>query len=313
MRLDLRWTLAAVAVLGGTAIADSGQPAAVSWADTALVEGSHRGVAQDYLVMPSGAELGAQMRFITSDAVLSDQPLRFTDLALFELSGRVSVTRTVELSGQVALLPKQPASMSEAPWQSAGLGVRDGLSRHVALALSAAAGHLIAHDGLWTRGSLAVEAKKTIDPELLAFDVQGGVDGIDLHAPGTPGATLGELSVQTSALFREPTGHWGAWLGLAYAVPIYKRGVDPTTGMALDPQPRLDFHIGTVLSLVPQWDLYADFAVIDRGDAASPATRLPILDGGFDQRQLVLGVTRHFAAPCHGHAPDDGDALEQPR
>jgi hypothetical protein len=26
----------------------------------------------------------------------------------------------------------------------------------------------------------------------------------------------------------------------------------------------------------------------------NPATELPILDGGFDQRQVVIGVTRHF-------------------
>ena len=32
-------------------------------------------------------------------------------------------------------------------------------------------------------------------------------------------------------------------------------------------------------------------AVIDRGDLGAPATVLPILDGGFDQKQLTLGVT----------------------
>ena len=67
--------------------------------------------------------------------------------------------------------------------------------------------------------------------------------------------------------------------------------------MAIDPQPRLDFHAGTVLSIVKEWDLFADFAVIDRGDVANPATRLPILDGGFDQKQIVFGVIRHIDGP----------------
>ena len=32
-------------------------------AETISVQGSHRGVAQDYLVLPSGGELTAQMKF----------------------------------------------------------------------------------------------------------------------------------------------------------------------------------------------------------------------------------------------------------
>jgi len=148
---------------------------------------------------------------------------------------------------------------------------------------------------MWTRESLVIEWKKPIDREWLAFDVQGGVDGLGITAPNTrDSAFLTELSANTSALFREPTGHWGAWLGIAYAVPVQHSGSDPTTGMAIDPQPRLDFHAGTVLSIVKEWDLFADFAVIDRGDLANPATRLPILDGGFDQKQIVFGVIRHI-------------------
>jgi hypothetical protein len=65
------------------------------------------------------------------------------------------------------------------------------------------------------------------------------------------------------------------------------------TGVAIDPQPRLDFKIGTAISL-NRWDLYVELAVVDRGDLANPATRLPVLDGGFDQRQVIFGVTRHI-------------------
>jgi hypothetical protein len=64
--------------------------------------------------------------------------------------------------------------------------------------------------------------------------------------------------------------------------------------------------MGTVLSLVKDWDIYADFAVIDRGDINNPATRLPILDGGFDQRQIIFGVTRHITASHHQSYDDDG-------
>ena len=143
-----------------------------------------------------------------------------------------------------------------------------------------------------------IEWKKPIEDEFLAFDVQAGVDGLGLQAPNTrDSAFLTEVGVATSALFRVPNGKWGAWGGISYAVPVQHSGSDPTTGLAIDPQPRLDFHAGTVLSLVKEWDLYADFAVIDRGDAANPATRLPILDGGFDQKQIVFGVIRHIDGP----------------
>src|SRR5262249_35626910 len=128
---------------------------------------------------------------------------------------------------------------------------------------------------------------------------------VGLAAPGTRStAFLTELAVQTSALFHAED-KWGAWIGVGYAVPVQKSGRDPTTEIAIDPQPRLDFHAGTVLSLVKQWDLFVDFAVIDRGDLSNPATRLPILDGGFDQKQIMFGVTRHIEASKRHH--DDGD------
>jgi hypothetical protein len=42
------------------------------------------------------------------------------------------------------------------------------------------------------------------------------------------------------------------------------------------------------------WDLFAELVVLDRGDLSHPATTLPILDGGFDQTHLVVGLTRRF-------------------
>ena len=189
-------------------------------------------------------------------------------------------------------MPKQPSYTDEKVWQSAAGSVRAPLGRNVAVTFSGAGGHLIDHAGMWTREAMSLEWKKPIDREWLAFDVQGGLDGIGLSAPATTSsAFITELAVQTSALFREPSGHWGAWLGIGYAVPVQSSGRDPTTNVAIDPQARLDFHAGTVLSIDRKWDLFADFAVIDRGDLEDPATRLPILDGGFDQKQIVFGVT----------------------
>jgi hypothetical protein len=300
------WTLAALLALGGTALADvNGTPGVDTSEMVSVSSSSPRGVAEDYLVLPSGGELGAQMRFITADG---DQPLKFTDLALFGLSARYSIFSKLELSANVELLPKQPSYTDEKPWQSVGGGLRSPLGRHVALALSGAGGHLMAHEGMWTREAMTLEWKKPIH-ELVAFDVQAGVDALGLQAPNThDSAFLTEVGVSTSALFSLDR-KWGAWGGISYAVPVQHSGTDPTSGLAIDPQPRLDFHAGTVLSLVKEWDLYADFAVIDRGDLGNPVTRLPILDGGFDQKQIVFGVIRHIEGkqPTVG---ESGDVME---
>ena len=307
---ELRWTLATLLALGGTAAADSARPSAADAASESIaVHGSHRGVAQDNIVMPRGGELSAQMRFLTARQFLTDDKLEFTDLALFGLTGRWSLFSKLEIAGTVDLLPKQPSTTDEKVWQSVGFGVRSPLGRHIAISLGGGGGHLMNHGGMWMRESIALEWKKTIDDDFLAFDVQAGVNGLGLSAKETTDSTafITEFAVSTTALFHEPKGHWGAWLGIAYAVPVQASGRDPTTELEIDPQPRLNFHVGTVLALVPKWDLFVDFAVVDRGDLANPATQLPILDGGFDQRQIVFGVTRHIESKSRRSYDDSDD------
>ncbi|MGN6109012.1 MAG: hypothetical protein ACTHU0_28155 [Kofleriaceae bacterium] len=305
MDSKLRWTLATVAILGGSAHAEPERevPSQASHADVIRLGSSPRGVAQDYLVLPAGGEISASMRFVTSEPSLGGEPLRFSDLALFGLAGRWSLARWLEASASVDLLPKQPSFTDEKPWQSVGFGLRGALGKRAAVAVTGAGGHLLGSTGLWTRESLSVQWRKPITP-VMTFDVVGGVQGVGLWKRDVSNAVLGEVWAASSALFREPTGHWGAWVGIGYAVPVFSRGEDPTTGLEIDPQPRLDFRIGTVLSLVREWDLFAELAVIDRGDLSDPATRLPILDGGFDQRQVIFGITRHLERKSRRN-PDD--------
>jgi hypothetical protein len=308
----LAWTLVALAGLGATAAADPGRSPAAGYASDAIaVERSHRGVAEDYLVLPSGGEIAAQMRFVTAEPMLAGRPLKFTDLALFGLAARWSLFSRLELSASVDFLPKQPSYTDEKAWQSVGFALRSPLGRHVALAVSGGGGHLLGHRGKWTREAISVEWKKPIH-EVLAFGVQANLSGLGLDAPNTnSSAFLTEVGMRTTALFRDPRGYWGGWVGIGYAVPVQSSGRDPTTELRIDPQPRLDFHIGTVLSLVPKWDLFVDFAWIDRGDVSDPATRLPILDGGFDQKQIVFGVTRRIPVKRtpRWHDDDDGHGM----
>lgn len=303
------WTLAALISLAGVAAAESIPMPADSSGEVLAVERSRRGVAQDYLVLPSGGELTAQMKFLTTDAMLgSGESLKFTDLALFGLTGRWSLFTRLELSASVQLLPKQPSFTDEKPWQSVGFTLRSPLGRRVAVALSGGGGHLFQHQGKWIEESISVEWKKPIDEDFLAFDVQVGINGLGLSSPNTTTSTayLTEAAMKTTALFHAPRGTWGGWLAIGYAVPVTSSGRDPTTELPIDPQPRLDFHLGTVLSLVPAWDIYVDFAVLDRGDERA-GTQLPILDGGFDQKQIMFGVSRHIETRRKPRYDDDYD------
>jgi hypothetical protein len=288
--------LLALTTLGGIAHASPPSPEA----DVIMVSASssHRGVADDYLVLPEGGELTGQMRFVTAEPSLGGKALSFSDLALFGLSTRWSLGRHVELSGGVELLPKQPSYTSESTWQGAGAGLKVMIGTRSAIALGADLGPLLDHDGRFYRASASVEHRVPIH-DFLTFDLRGGADTVSVLDPSRR-AMVAEAAGEARALFHSDRGEWGGWVGLGYAVPFAHSGEDPTTQMSVDPRPRLDFHIGSVLALVQEWDLFVDYAVIDRGDLSNPATRLPILDGGFDQRQIVFGVTRHVGGRSNG-------------
>jgi hypothetical protein len=329
MQSKLLWTIAALATLGGPAFANNNNkedpPKRVVCVDSPKADmaetmviggrggGSHRGVAQDYLVAPHGGELTGQMRFVTSEPARGGGKLKFSDLALFTVGGRWSLVSKLGISGSATFLPKQPSFTDEKPWQSVGMSLRSPLGKRVALALSGGGGHLIDHAGMWTREAMTIEWRKPIADEL-TFDVTGSIGGVTLSAPrsnanaGPTSAFITEIAVSTSALFHIE-GKWGAWAGIGYALPVSARGIDPTTDLRVDPQPRLDFRVGTVFSLERKWDLFAEYAIIDRGDMSDPSTRLPILDGGFDQHQIMMGVTRHIQDSSKRRRDRDDDAM----
>ena len=305
----MKATLLALVLLGGTAYAQRPMIDSASTGESiSLTAGSARGVAQDYMVLPSGGEISGQMKFLMSEPSLGNEEMKFSDLALFGIGARWSLFSKLELSLEGNFLAKQPSFTDEKPWQSVGGAIRSPLAKRTALQISAAGGHLIGHEGAWTKESLMIQWRKPIH-EFLQFDIAGGVDGVSITAPNAPSAFITETALATSALFHDDDGHWGAWIGLGYAVPVAYRGQDPTTHMSVDPQPRLDFRVGTVLSLEKKWDLFAEFVVVDRGDMENPATRLPIMDGGFDQKQVIFGVTRHIEG-SRRRSNSNGDAMQ---
>ena len=257
-----------------------------------------RGVAKEWMILPEGQVLGAELRFLTSKPSLGEAALEFSDVAILSLSVKSSVYGKAEVFGSVDILPKQPSWTDEKVWQGASLGLRGQLGkRQVAIAARASGGPMLGDLGYWGAATATINARKRLHSIMTFEGALAGTGTYLLPSSETRDpAWLVETSVAGSVLFRDPYGHVGGWVGVGYSLPIADKGRDPLTDTALDPQPRIDLHLGGVVSIVDQWDLFADYAVIDRGDMGAMATRLPILDGGFDQRQLIIGLSYHVEA-----------------
>ncbi len=253
--------------------------------ETLVVAQSPRTTTTHEIIMPEGWEAGGELTFLTSDGGLANKPLDFTDLAFFRLNGRVSAGDNLELAASVTLLPKQPSYTDEPIYQGAALGLRLGFCNNFAFDLGGKEGPLLGGDGWWSGLTTGVEAKTSVDQTL---DFAGGLEAsmTVLDPSGTAeGFWLAEAIVHAETQLKVPNGMFAGVVGVSYALPFAHRSASE-----YDPQPRLDFHVGVIYAVVPDWDLYADYAFIDRGDLSNPATTLPILDGGFDQRQLTLGI-----------------------
>ena len=89
------------------------------------------------------------------------------------------------------------------------------------------------------------------------------------------------------------------WLGVDYALPVASGPDRPsrTSARFMDPNVGLGLQVGGVMTpRRSNWDLFVIYSFLDRGDRDRPETTLPILDGGFDQRQLSIGVQHRFGA-----------------
>ena len=284
---------------------DIQEPRAARTSAAESTGGYGRAVAEDYQVLASGQEFSTQLRFITADKSLGDRALKFSDLALFDIGANISLGRKLALSASIVTLPKQPSFTDARVFQGASIGLRGQIQPRYALGLTTSAGPLLGVAGVWTSSTLFVQHKRRLS-EFTAFDLSGGIDNTMLSPSSRKGGMVLEVSGHASVLVNGPNGVWGGWIGVGYAVPVFSRGntidglatsIDPTAmaaSMNLDPKPRLDFTIGNGVRIGEKWDAFVNFSVVDRGDVGRAQTMLPLIDGGFDQRQIVLGLSRRL-------------------
>lgn len=256
----------------------------------------------DWAVGPPGWDMGGELRLLTSDqGVGGGAPLKLSDVGLLRAKVRVTASRRIEASGAVDLLAKQPSYTDELVVQGATFGVKVAVSRKWALATSVAGGPTLDDSGFWGSGGTALVYRSHPD-ETLSFQVSAGASATALSLDGDgDDPWLTEASAGGMIMIHSPNGWFGMWLGGGLNVPVVHAD-------AIEPATRLDLTVGTVYAVVPDWDIYLEAGIFDRGDAGHPATQLPILDGGFDQRTIMVGVSRRFAGKSRDR-DRSGDAL----
>jgi hypothetical protein len=261
--------------------------------------GDPRSYASNSLLLPEdGYQVGATLSFMTSDAKASGQDYRFTDAVLLQPGLRWTIAEDLEFSTSLSLLTKQPASTDDALLQSMDLGVRTALTKNSAAWLRGFGGEM--RDELGRHGGVngGVEARKSIASYAAFQGALGGSYHELFFKEAQKDVWLSEILLSGKVLFMEPYGKVGAWIGTDFHVPVAgypkQEFPDRMTGRYLNPQTRVNFRIGGVVSAVKNWDLFAEFVVVDRGEVEDMSTQLPILEGGFDQNHLIFGIQRRF-------------------
>lgn len=246
-----------------------------------------RSYAKDWLVAPPGYHIGGELRFITASTSPDGPRIKFTDLAILRLHARTTWGRRVELAGSLDLLAKQPDSRTDLFFQGGGFGLKVATSRRTAITAGASGGPTMGDDGFWASVGTGVTHRSRIE-KFLAFQYGGGATATGLRLGEDPTEWQAGLAGTSELILHMPRGEWALWLGFDLELPIVHSD-------ALDPRSRLGVTIGQVFAAVRDWDLYASFSWRDRGTTDLPATTLPIVDGGFDQKQFAIGLTRRFS------------------
>ncbi len=262
--------------------------------------GDIRTNVSDWAVGPPGYDLGGELRLITSDQGLGAEPrLKLSDVAIVRARLRATVSRRIETFGAVDILAKQPSYTDELAIQGATFGLKVAVSPKWALSSSLAGGPTLDRSGYWGSGGTAMIYRSHPD-ETLSFQTSLGASATALGLDdATDNPWLTEATVGGMIMIHAPNGFFGTWLGAGLNVPVVHSDV-------IDPGTRLDLTVGMVYAVVKEWDIYLEAGIYDRGDKGHPDTQLPILDGGFDQRTIMIGVTRRFDAKSSGHrrSPD---------
>ena len=285
-------------------------PMSESFAGSTRASSDARTRAKDQIVMPAGNyTIGGTLGFMMApkSPFQADESLRFTDVVLLGLGGRLALGGRAEVAASVAFLPKQPSFADEFAVQGVSLSARVAFARRYAGWARASGGPTFGTEGKWAAIAVGLETQKSLH-DFLQVHGQFGMNTVGLFANGADGD---KLKFKDPAWFTEAIigadlvtfdkRTFAAWIGTSFHFPVGE--FSESAMMDLKPSTRANFHLGTVFSGLPKWDLLFDFSVIDRGDVNDAATTLPILTGGFDQAMISFGMTRRYKRAKAKKAP----------
>lgn len=244
-------------------------------------------------------EIGASLNFVTSEESLGGQELALTDVVLLRLHTMVSLGR-FELFAGTDILPKQPSYTNEHVWQGSLAGIKTVINKNISVWARGQVGPQLDKAGYWLGGDAAAQYRYELQ-DILFFESSLGAAHTQLLFEQDVGRAyfVDEIFTTVGLALRDPDhGKFGVWLNFDYYYPVFHRPTndkpDPQTLGSLDPQPRVNVHLGALGAITDNVSLFIDYSILDRGDLEEATTTMPILNAGFDQSQIIFGFMRHF-------------------
>ena len=320
----------AIALLwpGGEVSAAGFDEASMARAD-AVAGGSARSQAEGWIVPPEPTfVVGGSLTVLTSkeelEPLLEVPELTQTDVVLLGLNTRYAWGKRVELYGAGTLLPKKPVQVDASVWQDATLGVLISLSKRddpdapprpydakpprpydakprpkFAMWTQLDGGTLLGSLGHWSSAVVGGRYQQAID-DFVVLKATAGVNGTALWLDefGFDPPRFAEVMVGGEIVLAE--SRVGAlWLASQFYFPFIASAGGSNdelgTEYVLDPTTRANIHLGGAMSFIESWDIFVKISILDRGELARPETTLPILQGGFDQTTITVGLNHRWS------------------
>jgi hypothetical protein len=264
-----------------------------------------RAFVTDQAVIPDYWHIAAEVARVTGPDLADETPFRLGDYTRLSLDGRLALGEHFELAAGVSLPPKR-SEVTEVPTIVGGfLRGRLALGPRSSLYAQAFAERLLPllaprDDGAWGMGALGLDVREYVDRQRrwLAFAGTVGASGgraLRAGAGAIPWLVEAEAGGDMHITAMDDDGNDGLGLaaGIVFAYPVAHggRAFWMASAPALRPQTRADAHLSIYATLSTGWDVTIKALFLERGDANVPETILPVLSGGYDQRQLIVGVT----------------------
>ena len=262
-----------------------------------------RALLGDEAVIPGYWDLGTSVTFASPAGTMSALAQPLPDTTRLGVSGRASLGTKWEVSGGLALPPKQSTVTDDPPLFGGSLMGRRALSRRQSLYAAASAERLLQvaatrDDGVWGEAAMGWDGRSFMDEEQrwIAFSWNMGVGAGRTIGAGRghePWLTEAIAGIGLTGTFGGDGRGVGFTLGSDFRFPVLSGGTAYWAAdmPAISPQTRVDLYATLFVHLATGWSVSTTFAYRDRGSTDHPETILPILSGGFDQTTFTIGFT----------------------